>query len=163
MKIYYYTEAIGRIEYRRVSFLGYLGHLLTKAVKFAVPAATGYAAFYDFLPVTLPLTVRIAVIGIMGSVLYNSLVFCNGWMIGLFWKKDPDWKIIYNGCLIYTYGSSMIGICMLLQQHFPTHPLICAFVAACVAYFVYTRYQFLKDEAPPACIGFYKAGLRTSD
>ncbi|HEX3935686.1 MAG TPA: hypothetical protein VHW43_13460 [Puia sp.] len=161
MKIYYYSEAVGMIKHRRVGLLPFLIHWLEKVAKYAPLVATGDAFLYDFFPVGLPVHVRYAAIIILAYVLYNALVFCNGWMIALASRESPDWKIIFGGCFIYTFGATAISVYMLLQRYFPAHPMICVNIALCLAYFVYTRFHFLKDEAPPACAWIYKAGLRT--
>jgi hypothetical protein len=161
MKIYYYSETVGKIKHRSVGLLPFLIHWLEKVAKFIPLVATAESFPYDCLPLGLPRYAQDAVIMILAYVQYNALVFCNGWMIALSWNENPDWKVIFAGCFLYTFGATAISVYRLLQTHFPTQPLICLNVAMWVSFFVYTRYHFLTDEAPPACVWIYKAGLRT--
>src|SRR5258708_3042708 len=163
MKIYYYSQTVGKITHRRVGLLPFLIHWLEKVAKYGPLVATGDAFLDDFFPAGLPIHVRDAVVIIMAYLLYNALVFCNGWMIALSWRDSPGWKIIFAGCFIYTFGATATGVYMLLQTHFPSHPMICINVAFWVAHFVYTRFHFLRDQASPTCGAIFKRGLRTGD
>jgi hypothetical protein len=161
MKIYYYSHAVGKVKHRPVGLLPFLIHWLEKIAKFAPLIATADAFLYQFFPAGLPIHLRDAVILILAFVLYNALIFCNGWMIALAGNGDPDWKVIFSGCFIYTNGATAISAYRLLQPHFPTYPMISVIMALWVAYFVYTRFHFMRDEAPPVCAWIYKAGFRT--
>ena len=163
MKIYYYTEERGKVECRRVGLLSYLGHWFLKGVKLTPGIVQGEALLYDFLPRVLPTEVRVIVISFMAALVSNTLVFCNGWMLALYWKGNSYWKLIYYGCLVYVINAAGTGAYMLLAPHFPRYPVYCSVASMWIGILVYLQFRFMRDEAPVACIWFYKAGLRTAE
>lgn len=157
MRIHYYTAVRNKIEYRHLRGGSLLEHWLASVATFTALVAVAGAAFNYCFPSAHSLVIHIPVVAFLALFQYYTLIFCNGWMLALFCLDDRRWKLVFTICFVYTFGSTVY---VLLQPWFFTCWWLCGSSALWAAYFVYSRFHFLRDESPVGGIGFYRAGLR---
>jgi hypothetical protein len=118
MKLRYYTAARRKIDFHTVPFCAGLEHWLARGGVYTVLLAMAAAVMRDFFPSIHSGVIRIPLITLVAAFQYNALIFCNGWMLALFFHYNQHWKLVFGSCFVYTFGSTVYTVYVLLQPWF---------------------------------------------